>query len=404
MAGRSIEAVTVWGDEILDARLLQEGGLLCLPGGERVRAPLVLTGPKMVTSGALVVHFRLASPVQQVPRQLLAIDPSAIGGLFFSMVLHGFFLTLMALAPPMPPGLGGPIAVWSPADTPRIRLAAAAHASAAAHSGRAAPNHAYEASPGALAERHATRASERQAAPATIRRARTRYGRRPREETEVTGVLGVLAALAPLSAGSGTPFDPRSAAAGGSGDGEGAGLGLGGVAFDMHGVGRGAGGHGEGTIGLGQLGAGALGAGDGSDEGGYGLGAGSLSGRSGAPISMVLCGGYRADGTRGGCGVEVRGSLSRDVVRRVIRRHRSEVRFCYEQLLARRPDAAGRVNVSFIITPNGSVPSAFVEDSELNDSQADACIAGAVRRWTFPNNDGGQTTVVSYPFVMSPAG
>ena len=54
---------------------------------------------------------------------------------------------------------------------------------------------------------------------------------------------------------------------------------------------------------------------------------------------------------------DVRGSLSREVIRRVIRRHINEVRFCYEQELAQRPDLAGRVTVSFIISATGSVPA-----------------------------------------------
>ena len=50
---------------------------------------------------------------------------------------------------------------------------------------------------------------------------------------------------------------------------------------------------------------------------------------------------------------DVRGSLSKEVIRRIIHRHINEVRFCYEQELNQRPDLQGRVSIKFIISPTG---------------------------------------------------
>lgn len=99
---------------------------------------------------------------------------------------------------------------------------------------------------------------------------------------------------------------------------------------------------------------------------------------------------------------KVVGSLDKDIVRRVIRRHLNEVKFCYEQQLVRRPELAGRVTVQFTIAPTGAVAGALVSESTLRNVQVEACVAQAVRRWEFPKPNG--VVMVSYPFVLVPAG
>src|SRR6478609_9903326 len=51
----------------------------------------------------------------------------------------------------------------------------------------------------------------------------------------------------------------------------------------------------------------------------------------------------------------VHGTLDREIVRRVVRQHLNEVRYCYEQALARKPALSGRVVAHFSITPGGTV-------------------------------------------------
>ena len=125
---------------------------------------------------------------------------------------------------------------------------------------------------------------------------------------------------------------------------------------------------------------------------GYGRGAGGFRGRN-AKVPQIRSG-----------NADVRGSLSKEVIRRVIQRHINEVRFCYEQELNSRPDLSGRVQVKFIISPSGAVQAANVESSSLGAARAEQCIAKAVRRWTFPAPDGGGIVIVSYPFVLENAG
>lgn len=98
---------------------------------------------------------------------------------------------------------------------------------------------------------------------------------------------------------------------------------------------------------------------------------------------------------------DVRGSLSKEVIRRVIRRHYNEVRYCYEQELVRDPELAGRVAVRFIISPTGAVQMSAVQTSTLSNPRVEQCIQSAVRRWTFPQPEGGGIVMVTYPFVLS---
>ncbi len=218
-----------------------------------------------------------------------------------------------------------------------------------------------------------------------------------REQAANVGAIGVLRAMtgswnsptSPYGADVALGNDPMSAIGALMGDQIGGNFGFGGLG--LRGTGRGGGGTGEGTIGLGTLGT--LGHGGGGGPGhGYGRGAGGLHGRN-----------ARVPTNRTGT-ADVRGSLSREVIRRVIRRHINEVRFCYEQQLNARPDLEGRVMVSFIISPTGAVQTASVGNSTINNAAVEGCIVQAVRRWTFPAPDGGGVVGVNYPFMLNSSG
>jgi TonB family protein len=218
-----------------------------------------------------------------------------------------------------------------------------------------------------------------------------------KEEAKNAGILGVLSQstgawnspTSPYGQDTALGYDPMSALGALMGDQIGENFGFGGLG--LRGTGRGGGGTGEGTIGLGNLGTIGHGAGGGSGSG-YGRGAGGFRGRD-AKVPQIRSG-----------NADVRGSLSKEVIRRVIQRHINEVRFCYEQELNQRPDLSGRVQIKFIISPSGAVQAANVENSSLGAARAEQCIAQAVRRWTFPAPDGGGIVIVSYPFVLEAAG
>ena len=164
----------------------------------------------------------------------------------------------------------------------------------------------------------------------------------------------------------------------------------------LSGVGRGGGGTGEGTIGLGNLGVVGKGAGGGSGTGtghGYGAGFGIGFGSRGKAVPRVRS--AKAD---------VRGALDKEIVRRIVRAHTNEVRYCYQRELAKNPTAAGRVALQFQIGPTGLVPAATAGKVSAGLDDVGACVAKAARRWKFPSPKSGGTVAVLFPFDFSPDG
>ena len=150
----------------------------------------------------------------------------------------------------------------------------------------------------------------------------------------------------------------------------------------------GGGGTGDGSIGLGRLPG--LGHGPGDRE--YGRGVGPRLVRHNIEGPVVDVGPPK-----------IIGSLDKELIRRVIRSHMNQVKFCYESELTRNQKAEGRVQVQFLIGTTGSVVTSIVQASTLGSLQAESCIANAVRRWEFPKPQNGVVSV-SYPFVLKTAG
>ena len=160
---------------------------------------------------------------------------------------------------------------------------------------------------------------------------------------------------------------------------------------DVLGSELGGGATGVGTIRLGGVGTFGKGGKDGASSQ-YGHGAGRLVARRAQPVEVVQ-------------GVAlVKGALDKEIIRRVIRRHANEVKFCYERELLRNPELFGRLMVQFTISGQGSVLAAALQTSTINNTTVEQCVVAAVRRWEFPEPAGGGIAVVSYPFVMKAAG
>jgi TonB family protein len=215
------------------------------------------------------------------------------------------------------------------------------------------------------------------------------------EQAKQAGILGVLkmnegSHLASIF-GRDTALgnDPTDVLGGLIGNQIGEAYGVGGLG--LVGTGSGGGGTGEGTIGLGNLGT--IGKGGGGGNGsGYGRGAGGLGGRR-AKAPDVIPG-----------QANVRGSLDKEIIRRIIRRHINEVKYCYEQELLKKPDLGGRVVVQFTISATGQVVASVLQTSTMGNNRVENCTVQAVRRWEFPKPLGGGIVIVSYPFVLTPAG
>lgn len=95
------------------------------------------------------------------------------------------------------------------------------------------------------------------------------------------------------------------------------------------------------------------------------------------------------------------GTLDRSQIREVVRGHIDEIRHCYNEGLARDPQAQGRIVIDFTIGTDGAVVHSAVGSSDMADAQVPECMRTVVTTWQFPAPEGGHV-VVSYPFVLEP--
>ncbi len=97
----------------------------------------------------------------------------------------------------------------------------------------------------------------------------------------------------------------------------------------------------------------------------------------------------------------VKGCLSKSIIRRIVRRHLNQVKYCYTRELQTKRDLYGRIVVKFSIASTGQVVASSIQKSTLNNVAVEACVAQAVRRWLFPKPEGCGLVVVSYPFILT---
>jgi TonB family protein len=162
------------------------------------------------------------------------------------------------------------------------------------------------------------------------------------------------------------------------------------------GTGSGGGGTGEGTLGLGTYGTFGKGGG-GGDGAGFGRGGGAGYGRSAGGLA-----GRRARAPETIIGqATVRGSLDKEIIRRIIRRHINEVRFCYETELTKKASLSGRISVQFTIAGTGQVIASVLQSSTMGNVHVESCVVQAVRRWELPKPVAGGIVIVSYPFSFT---
>jgi TonB family protein len=164
----------------------------------------------------------------------------------------------------------------------------------------------------------------------------------------------------------------------------------------LRGVGSGGGGDGPGQL----FGGGGLGTGVGTGSGsGGGRGAGGVGGR-----------GHGGGSGRGEAKVavtpgtpQVSGFLSAEQINRVVRANQAALRYCYESEVQRQRSLRGKVVIQWRVDRQGGVPSASVASSTLGDAKVEGCIVRQVRKWRFPEPDGGEVSVV-YPFIFGIGG
>ena len=100
----------------------------------------------------------------------------------------------------------------------------------------------------------------------------------------------------------------------------------------------------------------------------------------------------------------VQGSLSKEIIGKIIRRHWNEIKYCYETELNKNPNLYGKVAVAFTIDGTGVVSDANIGESTMNNTSVENCMVTRVRRWRFPEPKGGGQVFVTYPWVFKAAG
>jgi len=139
------------------------------------------------------------------------------------------------------------------------------------------------------------------------------------------------------------------------------------------------------TVGLGGLGT------KGSGSGGYGSGGGHFG--------SLGAGGIAIAGDP-----EILGSLDATAIETVIRRHKNQIHYCYQRELTKDPSLAGELVVRFVIARDGSVSSAQIDSTTLEQPSVESCVVGRFMRMQFPEPLGGGVVIVEFPFTFSPGG
>jgi len=94
------------------------------------------------------------------------------------------------------------------------------------------------------------------------------------------------------------------------------------------------------------------------------------------------------------------GALDKSVIDRVIKQHLSGIRECYQEQKVENPELAGKVVVKLVIGKDGTVSSAKVEESSLDNVLVENCVCNRFEQMQFPSPKGGGLVIISYPIVF----
>ncbi|HEY4187153.1 MAG TPA: AgmX/PglI C-terminal domain-containing protein [Polyangia bacterium] len=207
-----------------------------------------------------------------------------------------------------------------------------------------------------------------------------------RDKVSKVGLLGLIGKERPQGSGLAKLFaenslDVEQAVAGMAGAQVVAGRGSGGLSTTGSGVGGGGTGQGH-LYGAGDMDTG------GRASRGHGRGP-TLTSRKEREVKLDIAAGNVDEG----------GGLTKEQVARVVRAHSNAVKFCYEKELQRKPTLAGKIEVYWVIVPDGSVEKSKIASTTMEDSAVEGCVARQVKQWVFPKSD-GRTVVQSYPFLF----
>jgi hypothetical protein len=94
------------------------------------------------------------------------------------------------------------------------------------------------------------------------------------------------------------------------------------------------------------------------------------------------------------------GDLDKAIIRKFVKQNITRIQYCYEKQLLAKPGLKGTVQVQFFIAPDGHVASSAANGV---DPDVSTCVAGVIKKITFPKPKGGGGVQVNYPFSFRSA-
>jgi hypothetical protein len=125
--------------------------------------------------------------------------------------------------------------------------------------------------------------------------------------------------------------------------------------------------------------------------------AGAVLGTGAGNVNGNGSGGLDGEGSSG---LQTSGGLTRDVVRAIIGKYRSQIRNCYERALLVNSDVAGRIVYEWKISPTGPVVTVQLLKSDVHFDKLEGCVRDVIRSMQFPSAENKQPTTVIYPFAF----
>jgi hypothetical protein len=96
----------------------------------------------------------------------------------------------------------------------------------------------------------------------------------------------------------------------------------------------------------------------------------------------------------------VHGNIESEVIQRVMRRYRSQLRDCYETILAEGDGFSGRLVIAATISSTGEVLEGRVTSADFERPGMEECVLERLREWDFPEPRGGGIVRFQYPFLF----
>ncbi len=111
--------------------------------------------------------------------------------------------------------------------------------------------------------------------------------------------------------------------------------------------------------------------------------------------------GRTAGGAASSSAVSTAATISEEDVVRVVKRHKGQVRACYEKELKSDPNLLGIIVVAWTVTASGGVRGTRVVSNSTGNRDMERCITRTVGGWTFPASGAGDVDI-EYPFRFVP--